>query len=102
VNTVPSEELYPAPTPKLPVGFSVNLTSIIIFSDDDPLRVLVSTELKKPKPRILSTASWTFLLSNGSPSTKSNFSLITSSIVVELPSTSILSTNILSVSINLI
>ena len=56
VNTDPSEELNPAPIPRLPVGFSVSFTSIIIFSGDDPSRVFVSTLLKKPRPRILSTA----------------------------------------------
>jgi len=41
VATVPSDELYPAPIPRLPVGFSVSLTSIIIFSGAEPFRVLV-------------------------------------------------------------
>ena len=50
VATVPSDELYPAPIPRLPVGFSVSLTSIIIFSGAEPSRVLVSTLLKKPSP----------------------------------------------------
>ena len=94
VNTDPSEELNPAPIPRLPVGFSVNFTSIIIFSGDDPSRVLVSTLLKKPRPRILSTALRILRRLKGSPSAKSNCRRITSSIVVELPSTSILSTKI--------
>ena len=48
VNTDPSDELNPAPIPRLPVGFSVSFTSIIIFSGAEPIRVLVSTLLKNP------------------------------------------------------
>ena len=40
VNTEPSDELNPAPIPRLPVCFSVSFTSIIIFSGDEPSRVL--------------------------------------------------------------
>ena len=76
VNTEPSDELKPAPTPRLPVAFSVNFTSIITFSGVEPSRVLVSTLLKNPSPRILSTALRILRLLKGSPSAKSNFKAV--------------------------
>ena len=62
----------------------------------EPSLVVIFTSLKKPKDLILSDASCIFRILKGSPSTKSNFCLITSSKVVAFPSTSIRSTNNLS------
>ena len=93
VKVAPSAELNDAPKPRLPVGFSTTLTSIIAWSGDEPSRVSTFTDSKKPVSRIRSVASWISRRLNASPSANSNWRRITRSKVVEFPSISMRSTN---------